>query len=106
MPAAPQTPQGSAAGDQTDVGHVQPAGKSKAKAKAKAKSKEVKVQTPLQRGEDLCRQILKKKTDCDELALQVGTLPYGSGIKQELDKFSDKFQRRPQLCSVIVSSVI
>ena len=94
--AAPQTPQ--AAVDQTSGdGNVVPAVKSKAKAKAKPKAKEVKVQTPLQRGEDLTRQIPKKKTECDELALQIGTLPYGTGVKQELDKFSDKFQRRPQL---------
>eukprot|EP00435_Cladocopium_sp_Y103_P044850 s2760_g12.t1 len=76
---------------------TEPAVKPKQKAKAKPKAKEVKPQTPLQRGEDLARQILKKKGEADELALQLGTLPYGAGVKTEVDKFRALFECSPQL---------
>ena len=79
---------------------VEPAAKSKAKAKAKAKTKEVKPQTPLQRGEDLARQILKKKGEADELALQLGTLPFGSSVKEEVDKFRALFECSPQFSPI------
>ena len=68
----------------------------KPKGKAKAKAKGVKPQTPLQRGEDLARQVLKKKGEADELALQLGTLPYGAGVKDEVDKFRALFECSPQ----------
>lgn len=82
-------------GPPADAG-AEPTAKAKPKAKPKAKAKEVKPQTPLQRGEDLARQVLKKKGEADELALQLGTLPYGAGVKDEVDKFRALFECSPQ----------
>ena len=104
--SAPPTPQRSSTsqeaeprgdGEQADI--EQPAAKAKGKAKAKAKSrvaKDVSLQSPLERGEDLARQILKKKSEADELSLQMGTLPFGAGVKEELDKYTAKFESLSQ----------
>lgn len=105
--SAPPTPQGSSKSqdpEQVTPGgekaEIEPATKAKAKGKAKAKSsrtaKDVSLQSPLERGEDLARQILKKKSEADELSLQMGTLPFGAGVKEELDKYTAKFESLSQ----------
>lgn len=64
--------------------------------------KEVKPQTPLTRGEDLAKQILKKKSEADELSLQLSTMAFGDGVKKEIDKFQTKFESFPQFSAFML----
>lgn len=112
VPATPlSSPATPASSNRTEHGQTQeddqdpPKAKAKAKPKAKRGSKkkaeegeEVVPLTPLQKAESLSVQILKKKTESDELALQMSTMPYGQGLHSELTKFTETFLHGPLLC--------
>lgn len=51
--------------------------------------------TPLQKAESLCAQMLKKKTESDQLALQMSTMPFGQSLHTELAKFTETFSSGP-----------
>lgn len=76
---------------------LEPAPKTKGKTKAKPKAKTVNPESPLEKGEELARQILKTKGQAQELSLQLATVAFGSGVKAEVDKFCKRFECLAQL---------
>lgn len=48
--------------------------------------------TPLERGRDLEKNILAKKSECSNLTTQIKTLDFGHGLASELTKFGETFE--------------
>ena len=102
---SPQTPSSSAPSTPQVSGEPPlPEGPPKKKGKGEPKkraAKDLAACSPLERGENLCTQILKKKGDCAELETQIKTLQFGAGLAQELQKFQVRFESAPQVCDLM-----
>ena len=99
---SPKTPSSSAPSTpQISVEPAVPEGPPKKKGKGEPKrraAKDLAACSPLERGENLRTQILKKKKgDCAELETQIKTLQFGAGLAQELQKFQVRFESAPQV---------
>lgn len=92
--SAPSTPQVNV--EEGEAGEEKEKKKERGEAK-KRPAKDLAACGPLERGENLRTQILKKKGECAELETQIKTLQFGSGLAQELQKFQVRFESSPQV---------
>lgn len=62
--------------------------------------------TPLQKGEDLAKKVMKRKGEIDSLALQLNTMPFGASLMKEMETFSAQLEPDPHTnVSVCISQV-
>ena len=78
---APSTPASSVKDPKPKAGNKQP-----------KKGAKVEAVTALEKGRDLEKQILAKKSECMTLMTQVRTLEFGAGLAKELEKFGGQFE--------------
>ena len=56
------------------------------------KRQKLEAVTALEKGRDLEKQILTKKSECTTLMTQVRTLEFGAGLAKELEKHGEQFE--------------
>ncbi|CAK9080726.1 unnamed protein product [Durusdinium trenchii] len=63
------------------------------KRKRPKKAEEQTPLTPLQKANDMCNKLLKKKSDSSNLGLTLQAIPYASALSGEMTRFSSQFER-------------
>ena len=86
-PGAPPSSSVEGEGEQTEKGTSKDKDKTK-----KPKVGKLMPVTPLERGRDLEKQILARKSECSTLTTQMKTLDFGHGLASELMKFGEAFE--------------
>lgn len=60
--------------------------------KPRKQPQELGTLTPLQKAEDMCKKLLKKKSDASNLALTLQALPYCEQLRVDMNKFAGEFE--------------
>lgn len=92
--AAPSTPGAppSLSGTEKDPDGKDDKGKTNKDNNKRPKVTKMAAVTPLERGRDLEKQILARKSECSNLTAQIKTLDFGHGLASELTKFGETFE--------------